>query len=56
MVVVVKKVQVLVEDALWLAVRQRALSSGVTLTEVVQRLLVLYAAEKINVQPREGEE
>ena len=43
------------EDELLRRVKIRALSTGVTLTEVVQRLLRLYADEKINVRPREEE-
>jgi len=51
----VRHVSAPVEDELLRRVKIRALSTGVTLTEVVQRLLRLYADEKINVRPREEE-
>ena len=51
----VRKVTVQVEDELWRQVKLRSFNTGVSLTEVVQRLLRLYADEKINVRPREEE-
>ena len=51
-----KNISVQVEDELWRSVRRKSFDSGVTLTEVVQRLLTAYVAGKVNVTPRqEGE-
>jgi predicted DNA binding CopG/RHH family protein len=51
----VKAVTVRVEDELWLAVKQRALAEGVTLTEVVTRLLAAYTQGAVKWRRKEEE-
>ena len=52
-----KQINVRVEDELYRDVRRRAFDTGVTVTEVVQRLLAAYVEGKlVKVLPRESEE
>ena len=50
----VKNISVQVEDELWRGVRRKTFDEGVTLTEVVQRLLKAYVSGKVETERGSG--